>query len=56
MARRYLEQWSSRAEQKGREIRQAAVPEMGKQAVADRMDQEKAQMQQGPDVAGRTDF
>jgi hypothetical protein len=56
VARRYLEQWSSRAEQKGREIRQAAVPEMGKQAVADRMDQEKAQMQQGPDVAGRTDF
>jgi hypothetical protein len=29
---------------------------VGKQAVADRMAQEKAQMQQGPDPAGRTDF
>ena len=42
VARRYLEQWSVRAEIKGREIRQGADPEAGMQAVKDKLAEERA--------------
>jgi hypothetical protein len=45
IARRYLEQWSLRADIKAREIRQSADPEAGKQAVKDKLAEERARME-----------
>jgi Conserved TM helix len=45
IARRYLEQWSMRADIKAREIRQSADPEAGKQAVMDKLAEERARME-----------
>jgi hypothetical protein len=54
VARRYLEQWSMRADIKAREIRQSADPEAGKQAVKDKLAEERARMEGDEPTGTRT--
>jgi hypothetical protein len=45
VARRYLERWSSRAEDVSRDVKQNADPEAGRDAIRQRIEQEKRQAQ-----------
>jgi len=47
VARRYLERWSSKAEEVSRDVKQNADPQAGKDAIRQRIEQEKQQAQSG---------
>jgi hypothetical protein len=52
VARRYLERWSTKAEDVSRDVKQNADPQAGKDAIRQRIEQEKQQAQRGDSSPG----